>query len=60
MSHIIAFFLGVSFATKESAHVVENPFSLYISADTVGFIFYVLTLILTPILFLLILFSDEK
>ena len=60
MSHIIAFFIGVSFATKESSTVVDNPFSFYISADDVGFVFYVLTLILTPILFLLILFSDEK
>lgn len=60
MSHVIAFLLGVSFATKESSTVVDNHFSLYISADDVGFVFYILTLILTPILFLLILFSDEK
>lgn len=60
MSHVIAFLLGVNFATKESTTVIDNPFPLYISADTVGFIVYVLTFILTPILFLLILFSDEK
>lgn len=60
MSHIIAFFIGVSFATKESSTVVDTAFPFCVSADTVGFIVYVLTLILTPILFLLILFSDEK
>ena len=60
MSHVIAFLLGVNFATKESTTVVDNPFPLYISADDVGFVFYVLTIVMTPILFLLILFSDEK
>ena len=60
MSHIIAFLLGVNFATKESYTVVNTNFPFCVSADTVGFIVYVLTLILTPILFLLILFSDEK
>ena len=60
MSHIIAFLLGVNFATKESSTVVDNPFPFCVSADDVGFVFYILTLILTPVLFLLILFSDEK
>lgn len=60
MSHIIAFLLGVNFATKESSTAVDTAFPFCVSADTVGFIVYVLTLILTPILFLLILFSDEK
>lgn len=60
MSHVIAFLLGVNFATKESTTVVNTNFPFCVSADTVGFIVYVLTLILTPILFLLILFSDEK
>ena len=60
MSHIIAFLLGVNFATNESSTVVNTNFPFCVSADTVGFIVYILTLILTPILFLLILFSDEK
>lgn len=60
MSHVIAFLLGVNFATKESSPVVDNPFPFCVSADDVGFVFYILTLIITPILFLLILFSDEK
>ncbi len=60
MSHVIAFLLGVNFATKESSTVVNTNFPFCVSTDDVGFVFYILTLILTPILFLLILFSDEK
>lgn len=63
MSHVIAFLLGYHIATQSQPYeqeVVNTNISPLMSADDIGFAFYILTLVMTPILFLLIVFSDDK